>query len=64
MRVKQNNPGHFFMKTNLSRRNFLKAGGAFLLAFRIDPSPYVITVNGKIPATSMGTTLIHEHFPG
>jgi len=50
------------MRRNLSRRNFIKAGAAFLLAFRVDPPLYVITVNGKILATSMGTTLIHEHF--
>lgn len=50
------------MKANLSRRNFIKAGAAFLFVFKSDPKLSVITVNGKISATSMGTTLIHEHF--
>src|SRR5690349_7515157 len=50
------------MQVNLSRRNFIKTSAAFFLAFRADPSSYVITVNGKIPAAAMGMTLIHEHF--
>lgn len=50
------------MNANLSRRKFIKAGAALLLVFRTGNSLSVITVNGKIPATSMGTTLIHEHF--
>jgi phosphotriesterase-related protein len=50
------------MKTNLSRRKFIKAGTAFLLAFKFESPLSVVTVNGSIPATSMGTTLIHEHF--
>ncbi len=50
------------MKVNISRRKFIKTSAALLLAFKINPSRFVITVNGKIPATSMGTTLIHEHF--
>ncbi len=50
------------MNANLSRRKFIKAGAAFLLVFKTDPSLSIITVNGTIPATSMGTTLIHEHF--
>jgi len=50
------------MKTNLSRRKFIKAGTAFLLAFKFESPLSVMTVNGSIPATSMGTTLIHEHF--
>jgi phosphotriesterase-related protein len=49
------------MKANLSRRKFIKAA-AFLLVFKTSPSLSVITVNGRIPATSMRTTLIHEHF--
>ena len=49
------------MKANLSRRKFIKAA-AFWLVFKSSDSPFVITVNGRIPATSMGTTLIHEHF--
>jgi phosphotriesterase-related protein len=47
---------------DLSRRKFLKAGAAFLLVFKKDSPLFVITVNGQIPATAMGTTLIHEHF--
>jgi phosphotriesterase-related protein len=50
------------MKGNLSRRKFIKAGIAFLFMFKTGPSLFVITVNGRIPATAMGTTLIHEHF--
>ena len=50
------------MKIHLSRRKFIKAGAAFLLVFKTGPSLSVITVNGSIPATAMGTTLIHEHF--
>ena len=38
------------------------AGAAYLLAFKTGPSLFVNTVNGRIRATSMGTTLIHEHF--
>lgn len=50
------------MKSNLSRREFFKAGAAFLFMCKSKPSLSVITVNGRIPAISMGTTLIHEHF--
>lgn len=50
------------MKANLSRRKFIKAGAAFLFLLKSDPMLSVITVNGKIPATSMGMSLIHEHF--
>jgi phosphotriesterase-related protein len=50
------------MKTNLSRRKFIKAGAAFLFVHKYQSPLFVITVNGSIPATSMGTTLIHEHF--
>jgi phosphotriesterase-related protein len=50
------------MKTNLSRRKFIKAGAVFLLWPKTNASLSVITVNGSIPAASMGTTLIHEHF--
>ncbi len=50
------------MQPDLSRRKFIKAGAAFLLAFKPNPLLSVITINGEIPATSMGITLIHEHF--
>ena len=50
------------MKVNVSRREFIKAGAAFLFAFKADPSLFINTVNGRIPVTAMGTTLIHEHF--
>ena len=46
----------------LSRRTFLKTAAAFLIVLKKDPSLIVITVNGKIPATELGTSLIHEHF--
>lgn len=50
------------MKTDLSRREFIKAGISFVLVFNTDPSLSVLTVNGSIPASAMGTALIHEHF--
>ena len=50
------------MKANLSRREFIKAGISFLFVLNIRQSLSVITVNGSIPASAMGTTLIHEHF--
>jgi len=50
------------MEPVLSRRNFIKAGGAFLFVFRAPASLYVNTVNGRMPASAMGNTLIHEHF--
>ena len=51
-----------FMTLHLSRRKFIKAGAAFVLVFKNDRPLSVITVNGSIPATAMGTTLVHEHF--
>ena len=50
------------MKLVLSRRNFIKAGGALLFVSRNSASLYVNTVNGSMPASAMGNTLIHEHF--
>jgi len=50
------------MKSDLSRRKFIKAGAAFLLVFKPNRLLSVMTVNGDIAATSMGITLIHEHF--
>ncbi|MEP7108142.1 MAG: hypothetical protein ABI760_09165 [Ferruginibacter sp.] len=50
------------MKAYLSRRQFLKAGTSFLLVMQKDQALSVMTVSGTIPATEMGTTLIHEHF--
>jgi phosphotriesterase-related protein len=48
--------------SNISRRKFFKAGAGFLFFSRWHPSLFVITVDGRIPAASMGTTLVHEHF--
>ena len=45
---------------HISRRSFLLAGIA-LSAFR-QKRPQVMTINGLIDASSMGKTLIHEHF--
>jgi phosphotriesterase-related protein len=45
-----------------SRREFIKVGASFLFVFKTSQSAYVITVKGRIPASEMGTTLIHEHF--
>lgn len=50
------------MKPDLSRRQFLTTGAFFLLAFTNHKRLSVITVHGRIPASAMGTTLIHEHF--
>lgn len=50
------------MKSELSRRKFIQSGAALLFGLKTSPSLFVITVNGKIAATSMGITLIHEHF--
>ena len=50
------------MKADLSRRKFIKAGVSFLFVFKTGQSLSVLTVNGSIPASEMGTTLIHEHF--
>src|SRR5688500_387318 len=50
------------MKANWSRRKFIKAGISFLFFFNARQSLSVVTVNGRIPASEMGTTLIHEHF--
>jgi phosphotriesterase-related protein len=44
----------------LSRRNFIKSG-LVLLVFK-PHHPYVISIKGKMRASKMGTTLIHEHF--
>lgn len=51
-----------YMKAYLSRRKFIKAGISFLFVPDFCKSVSVITVNGSIPASDMGTTLIHEHF--
>ena len=45
-----------------SRRKFIIAGGSFLFFFKARQSLSAITVNGSIPASAMGITLIHEHF--
>jgi phosphotriesterase-related protein len=50
------------MKPVLSRRKFIKASATFMFAFRTAPTLYVNTVNGSLPASAMGTALIHEHF--
>ncbi|MEJ7829880.1 MAG: hypothetical protein WKF91_16850 [Segetibacter sp.] len=50
------------MKAYLSRRKFIKAGASFFAVFNIRQSLSIISVNGTIPASKMGITLIHEHF--
>ena len=47
---------------NWSRRKFIETGISFLIVFKIRQPLSVITVNGSIPASAMGITLIHEHF--
>lgn len=50
------------MSHTFSRRNFLftTLGGFFLAAKRAEGT--IITINGPIDASHLGTTLIHEHF--
>lgn len=50
------------MSADLSRRKFIQAGATFLFGLKMSDPSFVISVNGKIPASSMGTTLVHEHF--
>ena len=51
------------MKPDWSRRNFIKTGIGFLFIVKNCKTPLsIITVNGRIPASEMGTSLIHEHF--
>ena len=47
---------------HLSRRTFIKTAGSLLIIIKQKPSPFINTVNGKMPVTSLGTSLIHEHF--
>jgi phosphotriesterase-related protein len=50
------------MNNQLSRRKFVKASAALLLLSKRKSELSVTTVNGNIPATAMGKTLVHEHF--
>ncbi len=50
------------MKACLTRREFVKAGTAFLFLSKVRPGLFANTVNGSIPIAAMGTTLVHEHF--
>jgi len=45
-----------------SRREFLIAGLGFLFWNGRKKELYTNTVNGSIPSTQLGKTLIHEHF--
>src|SRR5678810_835772 len=47
---------------NLSRRTFIKTAASFLIIVKQGHSLFISTVSGKIPVTSLGTSLIHEHF--
>jgi phosphotriesterase-related protein len=47
---------------NFSRREFLFAGLGLLLLSAKKREQFIITVNGKIPASQLGKSLIHEHF--
>ena len=47
---------------HLSRRRFIKIAASFLIITKQKPTPFISTVSGKIPVTSLGTSLIHEHF--
>jgi phosphotriesterase-related protein len=46
----------------LTRKEFLFTALGFLLGAAKKKNPFIITVNGTIPANQLGTTLIHEHF--
>jgi len=48
--------------SHLSRRAFIKTAASLLITIKRKPSLSINTVNGKIPVTSLGTSLIHEHF--
>jgi phosphotriesterase-related protein len=50
------------MNYYLSRRKFIKNSISLLLLAYTRPGDFVVTVNGRIPASAMGTTLVHEHF--
>ena len=50
------------MSAALSRRKFIQAVTASLLVLPRKGQTYIETVDGKIPVSQMGTTLIHEHF--
>ena len=47
---------------HLSRRTFIKTAASLLIIIKQKPSLFINTVNGKIPVTSLATSLIHEHF--
>src|SRR5690349_14623421 len=47
---------------HLSRRKFIKTAASFLIITKQKPTPFINTLSGKIPVTSLGTSLIHEHF--
>ena len=47
---------------NINRRNFIKASAGLLLTTQIRAADKVVTVQGSIATSKMGTTLVHEHF--
>ncbi|MDZ7648709.1 MAG: hypothetical protein U5K54_16870 [Cytophagales bacterium] len=47
---------------NFTRKEFLFTTLGFLLGGAKKREPFIITVNGSIPASRLGTSLIHEHF--
>lgn len=49
------------MTRHLSRRDFIKASAALVLVTRHAPL-YSNTVAGRMPASAIGATLVHEHF--
>lgn len=50
------------MKNPYTRRDFLRAGAALALIPSLPPAEKIHTVQGAIPLSSMGPTLVHEHF--
>lgn len=50
------------MNQGYSRRDFIRAGAALLLLPAIPAAGKIPTVRGAIAVSSMGTTLVHEHF--
>lgn len=49
------------MLADWSRRKFIKASGAAMASYIIPSTGSIMTVNGKLPNTAMGISLIHEH---
>jgi len=47
---------------HLSRRTFIKTAASLVMIIKQNPALFINTVNGRMPVTSLGISLIHEHF--